>query len=68
MLLRVVPDLEAVPRFQLPRVRLVDTGEHAQQRGLARTVETEYDHLGTAIDGQIDIGEDLERPVRLRQA
>jgi hypothetical protein len=39
----------------------------AQQGGLAGTGETEDDHPGAPVDGEVDVGEDLERAERLRQ-
>ncbi len=68
MLLGVVADLEAVAGLQLTGVGLVDAGEDAQQRRLAGTVEPEHDDLRAAVDREIDVGEDLQRPVRLRQS
>ena len=41
--------------------------EHPQQRGLAGAVEPEDDDPGAAVDREVDVGEDLERAVGLRQ-
>ena len=67
MLLRVVADLEPVAGLDLAGVGLVDAREDPQQRGLAGAVEAEHDDLRPAVDREIDIREDLERSVRLRQ-
>ena len=67
MLLGVVADLEPVPRHDLAGVRGVDAGEDPQQRGLAGAVEAEDDDPGALVDGQVDVGEHLERAVGLRQ-
>ena len=67
MLLRVVADLQAVPRLYGARVGLVDAGQDAQQRGLAGTVEPEDDHPAALVDREVHVGEHLERAVGLRQ-
>src|SRR5699024_468354 len=67
VLLRVVADLESVPGLHLARVGFVETTEDAQQGRLARTVEAEYDHAAPPVDGEIDIGENLQRTVRLAE-
>ena len=41
--------------------------EQPQQGRLAGAVEAEHDDPRAAVDGQVDVGEDLERAVRLRQ-
>ena len=68
VLLRVVADLQTVAGLDLAGVGLVDAGEDAQQRGLAGAVQAEHDDLRSAIDREVDVREDLERAVRLRQA
>ena len=68
MLLRVVPDLQTVPGLDLPGVGTIDSGEDAQQCRLPGAVETQHDNLGSAVDREVDIREDLQRSVRLRQA
>ena len=67
MLLGVVAQLEAVPGRDDAGVGLVDPAEDPQQGGLARAVEPEDDHPGALVDRQVDVGEDLEGAVRLRQ-
>ena len=53
--------------LDLPEVRLGHAGQHAQQRGLARAVEAQDHHARAAVDGQVDVVEDLERAVGLGQ-
>ena len=67
VLLRVVADAQAVPGLDDAGVGAVDTGEDAQQRRLARTVQADDDDLRAAVDREVDGGEDLERAVALRQ-
>ena len=67
MLLRVVPDLQAVPGHDPARVGLLDARQQAQQSGLARAVEPQDHHFRGAVDGQVHAGEHLQRAVRLRQ-
>ena len=67
MLLGVVADLEAVAGDDPAGVGLVDAGEEPQQRGLAGAVQAEDDDARALVDRQVDVGEDLERPVGLRQ-
>ncbi len=67
MLLRVVADLQPVPRHHLAGVGLVDAAQDAQQGGLARAVEAEDDDARALVDREVDVGEDLQRPVGLRQ-
>ena len=67
MLLGVVADLEAVAGHDLAGVRGVDAGQDAQHGGLAGAVEAEDHHPAALVDGQVDVGEDLQGPVGLRQ-
>ena len=67
VLLGVVAELEAVPRLDLAGVGLLDAGEHPQQGRLAGTVEAEDHDPRAPVDRQVDVGEDLQRAVRLRQ-
>ncbi len=60
MLLRVIPDAEAVTRFDLAGVGQVHTREHPEQCRLACAVEAEHNDLGAAVDGEVDGGEDLQ--------
>ena len=68
MLLCVVAELQAVAGEHFTGVGSFDAGQRAQQRRLARAVQTEDHDAAALVDGKVDIGEDLERPVRLRQA
>ena len=68
VLLGEVPELETVAGLQRPGIGRLDAGEQPQQRGLARAVEAEHDHARTPVDGQVDAGEHLQRPVVLGQA
>ena len=43
----------------LADVVLIDARHDAQQRGLARTVETEYADLGAVIEAKRDVAQDL---------
>ena len=67
MLLGVVAELEPVPGHDLAGVGPVDAGEDPQQRGLAGAVEAEDHDPAAPVDRQVDVGEDLERAVGLRQ-
>ena len=68
VLLRVVAEPQPVPGLHLAGVRRLEPGEDPQQRGLARAVQPEHDDARAPVDGQVDVGEDLQRAVRLRQA
>jgi hypothetical protein len=65
VLLGVVADLQAVAGLDDAGVGLVHAGEDPEQCGLAGAVEAEHDHFRSAIDGEVDVGEDLQRSVRL---
>ena len=67
MLLGVVTDLQPVPRLDRTRVGPVHPGQDAQQRGLAGAVEPEDHHPAALVDGQVDVGEHLQRAVGLGQ-
>ena len=67
VLLRVVAELEPVARHDLAGVGLVDAREDPQHRGLAGAVEAEDDDAAALVDREVDVGEDLERAVGLRQ-
>ena len=67
VLLGVVADLQPVARLDRAGVGLVDAGEDPQQRRLAGAVEAEDDDPAALVDGEVDVGEDLERAVGLRQ-
>jgi len=60
VLLGVVAELEAVARGDHAGVGLLHAREQAQQGGLARAVQTEDDDPGALVDGQVDVGEDLQ--------
>ena len=67
MLLGVVAELETVAGYDRAGVGPVDAGQDAQQGGLAGAVQAEDHHPGAPVDGEVDVGEDLERAVGLRQ-
>ncbi len=67
MLLGVISDPQTVSGLDLPGVRAVDAGKHAQQGGLSGAIQPEHDDFGAAVDGEVDRCEDLERPVALRE-
>ena len=54
-------------RGDLSGIGLFHPGQQPQQRGLARAVEPEHDDPAAPVDGQVDVGEHLERAVGLRQ-
>src|SRR6056297_4176548 len=68
MLLCVVADYCAVTTLDYTGVRVIDTGENSQQRGLAGTVQTQDHDPRSAIHSEIDVREHLQAPVRARQA
>ena len=68
MFLREVADLHSVSGFHGAGVRGFGTGQQPQQRGLSGAVQTEHDDARTAVDGQVDAGEHLQRTVVLGQA
>ena len=49
--LREIADLEAVSRFDVPRVHWLGSGDQPQQGGLTRPVESEHHHPGATVDG-----------------
>src|SRR5690606_11098845 len=65
VLLGVVADLQPVAGHDRTGVRLLDAGEDAQQGRLARAVEPQHDDLRAAVDGEVDVGEHLQRAVGL---
>src|SRR5699024_9590771 len=65
--LGVVADLQAVPGQYLSCVRLIDTGEQAQQRRLSCTVESDHHDPRAAIDREVDPGEHFQGTVALRE-
>src|SRR5690606_18645320 len=67
VLLGVVAYLQPVAGHDRTGVRLLDAGEDAQQGRLARAVEPQHDDLRAAVDGEVDVGEHLQRAVGLRQ-
>ena len=60
MFLGEVADLETATWFDLAGIGCERAGQHAQQRGLAGTVEPEDDDATALVDRQIDVGEDLQ--------
>ena len=62
-----VADLHPVAGFDGAGIGFLDSGEHPQQGGLARTVEAQHDHPGAPVDGQINTGEHFQRAVGLGQ-
>ena len=67
VLLGVVAEPQPVPGLHLAGVGRLGAGQHPQQRRLPGAVEPEDDDPRTPVDGQVDVGEDLQRPVGLRQ-
>jgi hypothetical protein len=67
MLLGVVAETKAVTRDDNTGVGIVQAGQDAQQRGLSGTVETEHNNVATFVDGEINIGEYLERSIALAE-
>ncbi len=65
--LGVVADLEAVAGADLAGVGLLDAAQDAQQGGLPGAVEAQDDDPVAPVDGGVDVGEDLQRAVGLRQ-
>ena len=64
VLLGVVADDGAMPGRDLSGVGGVDPREDAQQRRLARSVEAEDHDPAPPVDGEVDVGEHLQRAVR----
>ena len=67
VLLRVVADAQPEARLDLAGVGDLHTRQHAQQRGLAGTVQAEDDDPAAAVDREVDIGENLKRAIGFRQ-
>ena len=67
MFLRKIAQLRAVTVHDLTRIRLSGTSQHAQQSGLTGTVQAQHHHTRTAVNGKVDIRENLQRTVRLGQ-
>jgi hypothetical protein len=67
VLLGVVADLQPVPRLDRPGVRGVQAGKDPQQGRLAGAVEPEHHDLAAPVDGQVHVGEDLERAIAAGQ-
>ena len=59
MFLRVVAEPGSVPQDPLPYIGLLQPGEKPQHRGLSGAVQSEDDHFGALINGEIDSGEHL---------
>ncbi len=68
VLLGVVAQPQPVAGVDRAGVRGLRAGEYPQQCGLAGAVEAEDDDARAAVDGEVDPGEDLQRPVGLRQS
>ena len=66
--LRKIAQLRAVTVHDLARIRLGGTSQHAQQSGLTGTVQTQHHHARTAVNRQINVRENLQRAIGLRQA
>ena len=65
---RSSPSRRPWPGSTSPVSGWLDAGQQPQQRGLAGTVQPEHHHPAAPVDGQVDVGEHLERAVRLRQS
>ena len=68
MFLRKITQLRAVTVHDLTRIRLGGTSQHAQQSGLTGTVQAQHHHARTAVNRQINVRENLQRAIGLRQA
>ena len=68
MFLRKIAQLRAVTVHNLTRIRLGGTSQHAQQSGLTGTVQAQHHHSRTAVNRQINVRENLQRAIGLRQA
>ena len=68
MFLREITQLRAVTVHDFTRIRLGGTSQHAQQSGLTGTVQTQHHHARTAVNRQINVRENLQRAIGLRQA
>ena len=66
--LRKIAQLRAVTVHNLTRIRLGGTSQHAQQSGLTGTVQAQHHHARTAVNRQINVRENLQRAIGLRQA
>ena len=67
VLLGVVAHAQAVAGLDLAGVGRLGAGQHPQQRRLPGAVEPEDDDAGAPVHGEVDVGEDLQRAVALRQ-
>ena len=66
--LRKIAQLRAVTVHNLTSIRLGGTSQHAQQSGLTGTVQAQHHHARTAVNRQINVRENLQRAIGLRQA
>ena len=60
MFLCIVAEPGSVAQDPLPHVGLLQPGEKAQHRGFSGSVQSEDDHLGSLVDGEVDGGEHLQ--------
>jgi hypothetical protein len=67
VLLGVIAEAKPVARDDNTGVGIVQAGQNTQQRGLSGTVEAEDDDVTAFVDGEINIGEDLERSIALAE-
>src|SRR6185295_16026770 len=67
VLLCVIAEAKPVARDDNAGVGIVQAGQDTQQRGLSGTVEAEHDDVAAFVDGEINIGEYLERSIALAE-